>query len=62
MGCFGMKEEFVKNILKIYNMLIIRTDDSCFRFECRAYTLKQAKGYAKHIYGNKIMIRDIKNT
>ena len=43
-----------------YSMLIIDINDSCFRFECRTYSKEQAKGYAKRLYGNKIMIRDLK--
>ena len=43
-----------------YSMLIIDINDSCFLFECKAHSKEQAKGYAKHLYGNKIMIRDLK--
>ena len=43
-----------------YAMYIIGLNDAGFEFTCRAYTADQAMGYAKHLYGVKIKIRNIR--
>jgi hypothetical protein len=45
---------------KNYFMYIIGDNDSGFEWMCPAYSAEQAIGYAKHLYGFKIRIRDIR--
>jgi hypothetical protein len=43
-----------------YTMYLIGNNDAGFQWDCKAYSAKQAIGYAKHLYGYKIRIRDIR--
>jgi hypothetical protein len=45
---------------KNYAMYLIGSNDAGFEWCCPAYSAEQAEGYAKHLYGFKIRIRDIR--
>jgi hypothetical protein len=41
-------------------MYIIGGNDAGFEWFCPAYSAEQAIGYAKHLYGHKILVRDVR--
>jgi hypothetical protein len=46
---------------KNYTMYIIGNNDSGFDFYCpNVYSIEQAIGYVKHLYGYKIKVRNIR--
>lgn len=45
---------------KNYTMYVIGRNDAGCEFSCPAYSLKQAVAYAKHLYGNRIRVRDVR--
>jgi hypothetical protein len=45
---------------RFFTMYIVGGNDAGFQFTCPAYSIEQAVGYAKHLYGFKIRVRDVR--